>query len=251
MHPILIAGCIGLALTAATATVGKADVITRCGASKGYAYYFEGPLVPREKSGWTSDGISKGGIQLVRDGKEFDIVYTDVAGTRSAKSDGFIVLNLSMPNTGFFTVLLVSEGTGVIEHYLFKLDAKGRGTVVWGSIKGGSVRIPKSAIYEVDVCGTVKPDYYIILHAAFRHSRAWSTGSDGRPMPLLTTAPKPPRYYLVGADVEGLEGWDLKVEPKGLICHPVRFKTKTRPKIARMTTTDTHFHRDLDVRSVG
>jgi hypothetical protein len=89
-------------------------------------------------------------MQLVRDGKELDIVYTDAAGTRSAKADGFMVVNLSMPNTGFVTVLAVSERTGVVEHYLFKIDADGRGTVVWGSVKGGSVRIPKSAVYEAE-----------------------------------------------------------------------------------------------------
>ena len=137
MHPTLIAGCIGLAVTAANWASAKADVITRCGASKGYAYYFEGPLVPREKSGWTQDGISQGSMQLVRDGKELDIVYTDTAGTRSAKADGFLVFNLSPPNnTGFVTLIAVSERTGVVEHYLFTLNAEGRGTVEWGSIKG-------------------------------------------------------------------------------------------------------------------
>lgn len=135
-----------VALFAPMATA-QAAVITKCGASKGFGYYFDGPLVPSGKSGWTEDGVSGGDIRLIQDGKELDIVVGDTLGTRSMKADGFQVFSIRQPKPGFVLVVAIS-GIGVVEHYLFHLDALGNGTVVWGTVKGSGARIQKSAIYK-------------------------------------------------------------------------------------------------------
>ena len=115
------------------------EVITTCGASKGYGYYFEGGIVPKDKSGWSEDSISKGHIILVLegDGKEFNIYYKDAEMTKSAKEDGGKVL-LAHLDENFQTImiLVIYPGQGVVEHYLFRLDGSGNGGVVWGNDKG-------------------------------------------------------------------------------------------------------------------
>ena len=125
-----------------------ANIVTRCGASKGYAHYFEGALVSRDKAGWTDDGISSGSLQLVRDGDAFDIIVTDAAGTKSLRADGFQVLNVPQPKPDFVAVLSIHRTTGVVEHFLFQLDGQGRGTVVWGSIKGSGATLQKSSLLK-------------------------------------------------------------------------------------------------------
>jgi hypothetical protein len=42
----------------------RAQTLTECGRSDGYAYYFSGGLVPADKGGWKKDGIDGGGIIL-------------------------------------------------------------------------------------------------------------------------------------------------------------------------------------------
>lgn len=73
----------------------RAEIITRCGASKGYSYFFKGALVPKDKSGWQEDSISGGDILLVKNGKDYDIIYTDaLGGTKSARADGFTIVEV-------------------------------------------------------------------------------------------------------------------------------------------------------------
>lgn len=130
----------------ATAVEGK--IITRCGASNGYSFYFEGPVVPHGKAGWHDDGITDGNIQLVQDGDQFDLIYTDAVGTRSATSAGFTVLNIPQAEPGFVIILAVQGQTGAVEHYLFRLDASGRGTVAWGTLRGSAALIQKSSLFS-------------------------------------------------------------------------------------------------------
>jgi hypothetical protein len=40
----------------------RAQTLTECGKSDGYAYYFVGGLVPADKGGWRKDGIDGGRI---------------------------------------------------------------------------------------------------------------------------------------------------------------------------------------------
>ena len=92
------------ALLAPIAT-GQAAIITKCGASKGYAYYFGGAAVPSGKAGWQEDGISGGEFQLIQDGKALDIVFNDTRGTQSKKAQGFQVFSVPQPEP---VVLIIS-----------------------------------------------------------------------------------------------------------------------------------------------
>jgi len=134
-------------LVPAFATAAQAAIITKCGASKGYAYYFGGQAVPPGKAGWREDGISDGEFELVQSGKELDIVFTDSRGTQSKKVQGFQVFSVPQRKPGFMLVVAI-HSRGVVEHYLFQLDALGAGSVVWGSLKGSGWPIQKSAIYK-------------------------------------------------------------------------------------------------------
>jgi hypothetical protein len=129
-----------------TTTSVDANVITRCGASKGYAFFFEGPFIDRKNSGWTEDGISKGGLQLFQSGPDYDVMVTDTLGTKSMRGDGFTVIRIPQPKPEYTMIIATHAETGVVEHYLFKLDPTGAGTVAWGSLKGGGSPFPKSSL---------------------------------------------------------------------------------------------------------
>ncbi len=94
-------------LVPAFATTAQAAIITKCGASKGYAYYFGGQAVPPGKAGWREDGISDGEFELVQSGKELDIVFTDSRGTQSKKVQGFQVFSVPQRKPG----LLIGTAT--------------------------------------------------------------------------------------------------------------------------------------------
>ena len=125
----------------------NASIVAKCGPSKGHAYYFSAPLLPKNGTGWQQDGISKGAILLMRDGAEYDVVITDTAGTRSLKADGFQIVDLGH-RAPFLVLLAIHPNTRVVEHYMFQLQEDGSGTVVWGVLKGSGVGFPKSSIYE-------------------------------------------------------------------------------------------------------
>jgi hypothetical protein len=132
-------------ILSATFVPAQALVLTKCGPSKGKAYYLPGGMM---QSGWQDDGIAKGGVQLVVDGASYDLFYTDAVGTRSATADGFQV-SLIPAHSGRILVLAVNHHTGVVEHYLFHLDAVGRGIVVWGTIRP-TEPFPKSSLMTAD-----------------------------------------------------------------------------------------------------
>ena len=140
-----------VALWMAAANPTFAEMITRCGSSSGYAHYPESELVSKAQAGWRKDGISNGALQLVRDGEQFDVVYTDAAGTRSARSDGFQIIRVKGTAADRYLLVGVNAVSGVVEHWLFIVDGSGRGTVVWGSIRGGPT-LPKSSLMEA-ACG--------------------------------------------------------------------------------------------------
>ena len=136
-----------VALWIAAANPAFAEFISRCGASSGYAHYPESELVSKAQAGWRKDGITNGALQLVRNGDQFDVLYTDAAGTRSARSDGFHISRVKGTAAGRYLLVGVNAVSGVVEHWLFIVDGSGRGTVVWGSIRGG-VTLPKSSLME-------------------------------------------------------------------------------------------------------
>ena len=126
-----------------------AKIITQCGASEGYGYYFDGSLIDPKDAGWQKDGVEDGGFQLIADddGSNPDIILTDIIGTRSAKGDGANVSHIPGGQPGFYQVLTVYPGSGTLEHYLFHLDAAGNGTVVWGTMRSGGV-IQKGSLFS-------------------------------------------------------------------------------------------------------
>jgi hypothetical protein len=85
-----------------------AKIITQCSASDGYAYYFEGGLVPPSEGGWRKDGTG-GGFQFISadDGSDPDIVFSDSIGTRSSRADGAQVLRVPGGDEGFYLVLSI------------------------------------------------------------------------------------------------------------------------------------------------
>jgi hypothetical protein len=64
---------------------------------------------------------------------------TDAVGTRSSRADGANVALVSGAEEGFYLVLSIYPTTGTVEHYLFQLEDRGNGTVVWGTTRSGSV----------------------------------------------------------------------------------------------------------------
>ena len=139
---------LGIALISIVPDFAEAEVITRCGASKGTSWYFFGPMVSREKSGWNEDGISQGEILLILDRGDADIVYTDAFGTRSSRGDGGTVVLLSENSApGFVLALAVYPQTATAEHYVFQLDQAGNGLVMWGTARAGGA-IQKSTLLQ-------------------------------------------------------------------------------------------------------
>lgn len=115
---------------AGMATSARAEVVATCAASTGTSYILSGGLVDQAQSGWVEDGISGGGIQLVRSGDEYDIFISDASGsTFSARADGASVLLIGDPPEGPIILAVYSKASEV---YQFRLDQK---VVVWTQAK--------------------------------------------------------------------------------------------------------------------
>lgn len=118
-----------------------AEVLFECGESRGYGYYLQSPFVPAKEAGWHEDGITGGGINLLRDGGSFDIVYTDTVGSRSATADGGRVILLSDNPVGYIIIVGYAE---VTETYLF---SKANREVAWTQTKAAGL-VDKVAAYR-------------------------------------------------------------------------------------------------------
>jgi len=127
-------------------------IITVCGASKGYSYFFKNPITDAEV-GWAEDGISEGQIILALEGngKELNLYYKDTLTMRSPKEEGGRVHLLYTDQEGnTFLILVEYPGNGLVEHYLFKLDGSGKGKVAWGTVRDsvkGVELAPKSSLF--------------------------------------------------------------------------------------------------------
>ncbi len=135
MRAVLLAAAVVLVSQAVSA---RAEIITRCGASSGQAWYFASPFVPQDEVGWSKDTLSKGEFLLIVDGDKPDIVVTDVAGTRSSRADGAFAMFVPGTKSGFKLVLLVHPA-GTVEHFLFQLYRAGNETVAWGTVRGAAL----------------------------------------------------------------------------------------------------------------
>ena len=138
---IVIAGAIWmLAPTQATA-----QIITRCGSSSGYVFFFPNTLAEPADTGWQQDSVSSGEILLIYNDDEPDIIHSDrgeLPGA-SVKDNGAVVMEVQGADPGFRSILVIYGG-GTVEHFLFGLDADGFGTAAWGTLRGRIV--PKNSL---------------------------------------------------------------------------------------------------------
>ena len=120
----------------AACDMASAEVVATCGASKGCAYFIPGPVVPKDKAGWTEDGVTGGSLQLIRNGNNYDIVYTDVSGgTVSSKAEGATVI-AERSSVGDVVLLLAYDGA--METFVFWVSQPNP-TVSFSQAKFGSV----------------------------------------------------------------------------------------------------------------
>ena len=128
------------------------DVVARCGPLEGFAYFFPGPNMAPNETGWQRDRISQGSFMLVRtkDG-QFDIIFTDATRrTLSASSDGARVIAL---REGPDVYVVLSVYAGLVEVYMFKLDPGGGGSMTLSQTRHASpVPVTKAGIM-VAQCG--------------------------------------------------------------------------------------------------
>ena len=100
-----------------------AETLFTCGASAGYAYIYEGLLVPKEEAGWIKDGISGGSLSVVMVDKQLDILYVDATKKiYSYRADGADIQTVGH-DLGYFTVLVRFENA-VAELYTFDRNNK-------------------------------------------------------------------------------------------------------------------------------
>jgi hypothetical protein len=134
---ILIAVAVLLMLCASA----RAQTLTECGKSDGYAYFFPGGLIPADKGGgWQKDGVG-GRIILNYINDKFDLLIKDAMGsTISVKQKGGEIF--PRQTTGgliALTVVYKNEGKVITtEHYTFQLDNRGDGVVAWMAIRTAS-----------------------------------------------------------------------------------------------------------------
>ena len=117
----------------------QAAVLMECIASAGFSYFIEGGALPLDptKGEWEPDGINPGGISLIQDGDNFDIIQSDATGsTFSAKGDGANVVALSQSQT-WWLILVLYPGEAM-ETYQFDKRSHG-GEVVWTQHKFGDM----------------------------------------------------------------------------------------------------------------
>jgi hypothetical protein len=110
-----------------------AAVITHCGESQGMSFIFDGGLMPADKAGWQPDRVV-GDFELIAgdDYSNPDITYNGTLGRGSYRLDGGEV-HLVQGSPGFLLVVVTLPAPTEVNHYLFKLDGRGKGMVVWGS----------------------------------------------------------------------------------------------------------------------
>jgi hypothetical protein len=129
-----------LALCAALLVPVSADAktLTQCGTSEGYAYYLPGGLVPAGEAGFRADTSNPGAITLnSRDG-EVDLIVKNATGsTASVRQSGAKVIMLPADD-GLINVITLYKGGQGVEHYLFQLDERGNGSVVYTTVRAGS-----------------------------------------------------------------------------------------------------------------
>ena len=139
MKPLLAV----IALMASSYTASSQEgAIIRCGASKGTSYFFHDQITNKDGPKWSDDGMSKGKINLVRLGSEWDIMFDDAIDSYSYRRDGATVILLGQ-TPRFLTVGAFFQSK-YADIYTFDLEGK---EVAWTSSKIGTL-LPKVGVYR-------------------------------------------------------------------------------------------------------
>jgi hypothetical protein len=135
-------------------TGARTETLTECGRSDGYAYYFSGGLIPPDKSGWRKDGIDNGRIILNFINGEVDLLIKNTTGTTaSVKQDGGkIIVRKATSGLIRLTVLYGAE-TATTEDYVFQVDDRGNGTVVFTTVRTAADTINKLSLMTAQCSG--------------------------------------------------------------------------------------------------
>ncbi|WP_147430925.1 hypothetical protein [Oceanibaculum indicum] len=132
--------------------LANANILTKCGSSEGWAYYFEGGMVPPGQGGWTKDEISGGVIEVHISSGSVDIVFKDATGgvyRHSALGGNVQIINMVRQADGgsMFIIAVENSETALLESYLFKLNSFGAGVVLWSSMRSGGI-FPKASLMK-------------------------------------------------------------------------------------------------------
>jgi len=114
-----------------------AELVTKCGSSKGYSFYPQGGLVSNKDAGWTEDAISNGSFLVTKTKKgEYDVIFSDASGrTISSRDDGGEVILISKSKANL--ILLVAYPQMNVVTYYFRIDQRGVGDVSYSSARYG------------------------------------------------------------------------------------------------------------------
>lgn len=132
------------ALLLASNAYADTQILFECGGSSGYAFYPPSIFVEDPNGEWLEDSISKGRIQLVKNGDELDLLHLDAMGLTSARSYNAEISVLDI--TGKHLTVLVNYEGGAKEMYTY--DPQGH-SLYWSQHKFG-VMIDKVASFTSD-----------------------------------------------------------------------------------------------------
>jgi len=137
-----------LTLSLLSSNVLSAELSISCGDSSGYAYYFEGGLVEKSKSGFVQDGITGGRISLtLNDKNEGDILTLDATGVlKSATSQGGTIITIPAGDNSMNWLAMYGDGT--LEVYSYNGNSN---TVASYRNTVGNATIAKNSIF-VSTC---------------------------------------------------------------------------------------------------
>ena len=136
-----------LCCTAMLCSGARAKTLTQCDRSDGYAYYFSGGLIAPDKSGWRKDGIDGGRIILNFINGEVDLLIKNTTGTTaSVKQDGGKIIVRKTNNDLIRLTVFYGAESATTEDYVFQIDDRGNGTVVFTTVRTAADTINKMSL---------------------------------------------------------------------------------------------------------
>jgi hypothetical protein len=135
-------------------TGARTETLTECGRSDGYAYYLSGGLVAPDKSGLRKDGIDGGRIVLNFINGEVDLLIKNTTGTTaSVKQDGGKIIVRKATNGLIRLTIFYGAETATTEDYVFQVDDRGNGTVVFTTVRTAADTINKMSLMTAQCRG--------------------------------------------------------------------------------------------------